>query len=90
MEELLNGSIITLLDKAGALTIVLLVAFAVITDRLIWHTRYKAAQARADRWEEIALTALMAGAEAGVQAAETAVDVVSALPDPLKGRKDAG
>lgn len=58
------------------------VALSVITDKLVWHTRLKDAENRAARWEKVALDALMAGATAGVVAAETAVEVVSNLPDP--------
>jgi hypothetical protein len=70
------------LDQIGMVTVLVLVAVAVITDKLVWHTRLKNAEARADRWEQIALDALTAGAVAGVRAAEVAADVVSALPDP--------
>lgn len=69
-------------DRMGAVATVLAFAVAIITDKLVWHTRLKNAEARADRWENIALEALTAGAQAGVAAAEMAVDVVSALPDP--------
>lgn len=71
--------------KELSLTAVLVgVAIAVITDKLVWHTRLKAAEKRADRWERIALNALTAGAQAGVMAAEVAADVVSAFPDPQR------
>ena len=70
------------LDRAGSLVILSVIALAVITDKLVWHTRLKKAEARADRWEATALEALTLGAAAGVRAAEVAVDVVSALPDP--------
>lgn len=66
------------------LAVPVLAGFAIlsITDKLVWHTRLRRAEARADRWEDIALRALSAGAEAGVKAAEVTVDVVSAMPDP--------
>lgn len=76
------------LDQLSGLVILAAVALSVITDKLVWHTRLKAAEARADRWEAVALNALTAGAQAGVKAAETAVDVVSALPDPGSERWD--
>lgn len=72
------------LDKAGAVAVLVAVALAIITDKLVWHTRLKNAEARADRWESVALQALTAGARAGVKAAEVTVDVVSAMPDPAK------
>lgn len=76
------------LDRLGAAAVLTLVALAIITDKLVWHTRLKAAEKRADRWERIALDALTAGAQAGVRAAEVAVDVVSALPDPNRARME--
>jgi len=75
-------------DKITAVTVLVVIALLVLTDKLVWHTRLKAAEARAQRWEDIALNALNAGAEAGVKAAEVAVDVVAAIPDPA-GRKEA-
>lgn len=87
------------LDKITALAILAAVALAVIKDKLIWHTRMESAESmwrerlakaegRADRWETVALEALTAGAQAGVKAAEVAVGVVSALPDPAKDMQD--
>lgn len=86
MNEILGA--LPTLDRLGALGTLLVVALAIITDKLVWHTRLKAAEARADRWERVALDALTAGAQAGVRAAEVAVDVVSALPDPARGRME--
>jgi hypothetical protein len=63
--EFLNGSVLGALDKVGAVAVVLFVALMVITDKLVWHKRLKAAEARADKWELIALDALMTGARAG-------------------------
>lgn len=76
------GASLPYLDRLGAAGVVVGFAVLVITDKLVWHTRLKKADARADRWEKVALEALTAGAQAGVRAAEVAVDVVSALPDP--------
>lgn len=78
-----------LLDNISAVVFISAVAFAVITDKLVWHTRLKKAEARADRWESIALDALTAGAQAGVRAAEVTADVVSSFPDP-SGREGGG
>jgi hypothetical protein len=72
-------------DRAGAVSALLLIAAAVITDKLVWHTRLKSAEARADRWEKIALEALTTGAQAGVKAAETTAELVSALPPEKNG-----
>lgn len=71
-----------LLDRLTAVVVLSAVAISVITDKLVWHTRLKKAEERADRWEKVALEALRSGAEAGVKAAEVTVDVVSAMPDP--------
>lgn len=81
-----------LLDRVGALAVAAGFALAVVTDKLVWHTRLDKAEARADRWEGIALEALHAGSQASVRAAEVAADVVCALPDPAapnKGKDDS-
>lgn len=75
-------------DNISTVGVLIIVSVAVITDKLVWHTRLKNAEKRADRWETIALEALTAGAQAGVKAAEVAVGVVSALPDPASGPPD--
>lgn len=74
------------LNDLSVVVVLTAIALAVITDKLVWHTRLKNAEARADRWETIALEALQAGAQAGVKAAEVTVDVVSALPSPASGK----
>lgn len=74
------------LDRLTAVAVTVAFALAVITDKLVWHTRLKRAEARADKWENIALEALSLGAQAGVKAAELTVDVVSAMPDPARAR----
>lgn len=71
-------------DKVSSLAVLAIVAILVITDKLVWHTRLKRAEERADRWETVALEALSAGAQAGIKAAEVAVGVVSAIPDPTR------
>lgn len=79
-----------LLDDIGALTILIAIALAVITDKLVWHTRLKRAEARAERWEQLALEALTSSAQASVAAAEVTADVVRALPDPARRVGDEG
>lgn len=74
------------IDRASAVAIFAIMALLVITDKLVWHTRLKASEARADRWEAVALEALRTGAASGVKAAEVAVSVVSAIPDPQGDR----
>lgn len=76
---------VAFLNQVSIAIVLALVALAVITDKLVWHKRLKNAEARADRWERVALEALTSGALAGVRAAEAAVTVVSNIPDP--GRK---
>lgn len=77
----------SLLNQLGVMTVIGAFALAVITEKLVWHTRLKEVEARAERWERVALEALTVGAKAGVEAAETASDIVGALPDPTKGSK---
>lgn len=79
MDELLSWAA---LDNLTTVGVVVAMAILVITDKLIWHKRLAASEARADRWETIALEALTSGAKAGVSAAETTADIVSALPAP--------
>jgi len=88
MSELLGA--LPSLDRLGGLSVLLLVAIAVITDKLVWHTRLKKAEADRDKWQAIAIKALMGPAQAGVRAAEVAVGVVSALPDPSGESATAG
>lgn len=76
-------------DRITGTGVLIVIAVLVITDKLVWHTRLKSANARADRWEAIALEALHSGAQAGVKAAEVAVSVVSAIPDPQGDRDRA-
>jgi hypothetical protein len=85
--EYLTPGLVDFLDRMGTITVLILVALGVITEKLVWHKRYARAVERADRWERIALDALMTGAQAGVKAAEVAVGVVSALPDPEQARE---
>lgn len=81
------GIPLTGIDRIGTVAVLGLIAVLVITDKLVWHTRLKRAEARADKWEGVALEAMRAGAVAGVKAAEVAVNVVSAIPDP-QGERD--
>jgi len=57
-------------------------ALLVITDKLVWHTRLKKAEQRAEFWENKAWEAIGVGAAAGVRAAEVTAKVVSSFPDP--------
>lgn len=77
------------LDNISVTVLLGLIALAVITDKLVWHTRLKKAEARAERWEALALDAMQAGAKAGVTAAEVAVGIVSSIPDPQGDRDKA-
>ena len=77
------------LDNISVTVLLGLVALAVITGKLVWHTQLTKAEERADRWEAAALEALRGGAKAGVTAAEVAVDIVSSIPDPQGDRDKA-
>lgn len=87
--DFFSTGLVSAIDKAGVVVVLALIAIAVITDKLVWHTRLKNAESRADRWEEIALAALSGPAQAGVRAAEVAVGVVSSIPDPQGDRDRA-
>ena len=76
------------IDSIGAVATLIVVAVLVITDKLVWHTRHKAAVKRAERWEAIALD-LLVSAKAGVVAAEVTANVVAGLPDPQGVREQA-
>jgi phage shock protein A len=82
----LNSITIEGVDRLGAMTAVTLIAILVIMDKLVWHTRLKKAEERADKWEAKAWEAVQA-AQAGVRAAEVAVDVIASMPDP-QGKRD--
>lgn len=84
------GLSIPTLDRLGAVTAVLIIAFLVITEKLIWHKRFDKLEKDRDKWQRIAIEALTGPAQAGVLAAEVAVGVVSSLPDPSGGRANAG
>lgn len=87
MEQFLG--MLPTLDKVTAVAMALLIAYLVITEKLIWHKRFDRVRADRDRWQAIALN--LAGlAHASVRATEVAVDVVSALPDPEAERENAG
>lgn len=77
------------LDNLTGTAALVAIALAVITDKLVWHTRLAKSEARADRWEAAALAAMQAGAKAGVTAAEVAVGIVSSIPDPQGDRDKA-
>lgn len=86
MQEFLG--VLPALDRIGSVTTVLLIAFLVISEKLIWHKRFDKLRDDRDRWQQIALDALTGPAQAGVRAAEVAVGVVSRIPDPSDTRGD--
>ena len=77
------------LDNISVTVVLGTLALAIITDKLVWHTRLTRSEERADKWEAIALNALAIGAQAGVTAAEVAIGVVSSIPDPQGDRDRA-
>lgn len=74
-------------DSLGAVAVMITIAVLVITDKLVWHTRLRRAEQRADRWEKAALE-LIPLINAGVSAAETTASIVAALPDPASVSKE--
>lgn len=86
------------MDKLSVFVVLVVMSVAVMTEKFVWHKRVERdlsqerrrtdqANDRADRWENVAIEALTAGAQAGVKAAEVAVGVVSSIPDP-QGLRD--
>ena len=68
-------------DRIGTVGVLIIIAIAVITDKLVWHTRLTKMERDRDRWQRIAIDALTGPAQAGVRAAEVAVGVVQSLPE---------
>lgn len=87
--EYFTPAVLDFIDKVGTFAVIVLLALAVITDKLVWHTRYKRALEEIKHWQGLTMEAYKIGAQAGVQAAETAVSVVSAIPDPQGDRDRA-
>lgn len=79
--ELVDWITAARLDDVGAVSVLIVMALLVIRGYLVWHTQVDKAEARADRWEKIALD-LLISAKAGVAAAEVTAAVVSHIPDP--------
>lgn len=73
-----------MVDKLSTVAVLVLVALAVITEKLVWHKRHKEVVEQRDRWQNVALEALKSGAQAGVKSAEVAAAVVAAMPDPAR------
>lgn len=71
-------------DLTGIAGLVL-VALLVLTDKLVWHTRLEKSDARCDRWETIALTALGVADKMTVTG-EIAKDVLEVLPPKREGK----
>lgn len=86
MEQFLSA--LPTLDRVGAVGTFILFAILVITNKLIWHTRFEKLEKDRDKWQGIAIAALTGPAQAGVRAAEVAVGVVSQLPDPAVASAD--
>lgn len=72
-----------ILNRIGAVAILMLGCILVITDKLIWHTRFKRVQERADRWERVALDALGAS-HVAVRAVEVTNEVLTKLPEAVE------
>lgn len=65
----------------GAGGLVALVVLAVLTDRLVWHTRLKKVEEELDQWRNMALRSLGV-TERLAQSTEVTADVLTKLPDP--------
>lgn len=88
MEQFLGA--LPTLDRLGSVATFILFAALVITNKLIWYTRYEKLEKDRDKWQHIAISALTGPAQAGVRAAEVAVGVVQAIPDPQGDHESAG
>lgn len=80
----------SILNDVSVFVVLSLLALAIITDKLVWHTRFRKLEEDRDKWQEIALNALRGPAQAGVRAAEVAVGVIQSIPDPQAERESAG
>lgn len=68
-------------DQASGVTVLLIISILVITDRLVWHTRLKKAEARADKLERM-LFELMGIVKPTKVALETTTEALTKLPIP--------
>lgn len=68
-------------STGGAVGLLTLVVLLVLTDKLIWHTRLRKAEADRDRWQGIALRAMGVADKLTVQG-EVTTALVASLPDP--------
>lgn len=71
------------LDNLTGYGALIVVAVMVITRKLVWHADLAKAEARADRWEGIALQALSTAEKLTVQA-EVTNSYLKKIPDPAK------
>jgi hypothetical protein len=81
MESSFLGIPLPVFNSIGIVGLWGVVALMVITRRLVWHTDLRRAEARADRWEGVALK-LLGVSEKLTVSAEVASAVLSTLPDP--------
>lgn len=79
--DITSSALAGLLNGGGVVSVIVVMGLLVITDKLVWHKRLKAAEARADRWEQIALTSLGVAEKLTVHA-EVSNEVLTRLPDP--------
>jgi len=75
------------LTDLGSTTLLAVVFLAVLTDKLVWHTRLAKLEKDRDRWQQVALNALGVADKLTVTGEVTSA-LVAALPDPA-ARKDA-
>jgi hypothetical protein len=67
----------------GVVGILSLVALLVITDKLVWHTRLRKAEAKVDELQRLLYVALGV-ADKMTTAAEVTNEVMSRFPDPAR------
>lgn len=60
---------------------VALIVLAILTDKLIWHTRLTKVEKERDRWQQVALNALGVADKLTVHS-EVTTAIVASLPDP--------
>lgn len=85
--DVLEGLGLSVRDFSAG-SFVALIVVLLLSDRLVWHTRLKKAEAQRDRWEGIALKALGVADKLTVQA-EVTNEVLTRLPDPVLEQRRA-
>jgi len=80
----IGGIPLDLLDKFGALAIIVIGAVMVITEKLVWHKRLEKAEARVERLEQMLWDSILVSSKT-VGTAEVTTDLVQSLPNLAEG-----